>query len=302
MPEVLRIGTRGSPLALRQAEMVRDLLLRRGARCRLEVVPVRARGGVEGEAGAPAGKERFVAALRRSLLEGEVDLAVHSLKDVPLQFPPGISLVAFPACDDPREAFVSLKHRSLLELPPGGMVGTSSPRRVLQLALLRPDLQAVPLRGNVDTRLRKLEEGECDALILALAGLRRLGREGEVREVLPPDVFVPAPGQGIIAVEAREDDRRVVEMLSAVDDAEARTRAHAERSFCAALGADCDTATGVVAVRRGETLEMTAIHRFESSGRAVRGRIEGSPRHPEELGRALARRIVDSHRRGEVAR
>lgn len=292
MPEVLRIGTRKSPLALRQTEAVRDLLMKTGTHCRLEVVAVGSGVGGEGEGSADAGKERFVAALRRCLLEEEVDIAVHSLKDVPLHSPAGIGLVAFPLREDPREAFVSLGHRSLQELPPGSRIGTSSPRRAMQIALLRPDLRVVPLRGNVDTRLRKIEEGECDALILALAGLRRLGREEVVREVLPLDLFVPAPGQGIIAVEGRVDDGRVARLLSAVDDVEARTRALAERSFCAALGADCDTATGVVAVRRGETLEMTAVHRFECSGRTVRERMEGPARRPEELGRSLAERMI----------
>lgn len=298
MPEVLRIGTRGSPLALRQAETVRDLLLEKGVSCRLEVAPVVADGGSEGGVGAKAGKDRFVAALRRALLVGEVDMAVHSLKDVPLQLPVGINLVAFPVCEDPHEAFVSPRHRSFWELPPGARIGTSSPRRMLQIAILRPDLRVVPLRGNVGTRLRKLDEGECDALVLALAGLRRLGKEEVVREVLPLEVFVPAPGQGIIAVEAREGDDRVTGLLSAIDDPEARTRALAERSFCVALGADCDTATGVVAVCRGETLEMTAVHRFEASGRTVRERMDGPSRSPEKLGRELARMMKVSCQRG----
>ncbi len=286
--KVLRIGTRGSPLALRQTELVVERLRDKGVDRPLELVVVKTSGDLRKNPGLPAEKGGFARELQKSLVEGEVDLVVHSLKDVPLQSPPGITIASYPLQDDPREAFVSRLYRSLSDMPPGKTVGTSSPRRALQLALNRPDLKVRPLTGNVETRLKKMEEGECDALILALAGLKRLGMEREVTQVLPPDLFVPAPGQGIIAVEARKEDGRVLELLSTIDDFEIRTRALAERAFCEALGADCDTATGVLALRRGSLLELVAISYFEDSGRVVRKRLRGSPKRPRELGKALA--------------
>jgi hydroxymethylbilane synthase len=242
---LIRVGTRGSALALAQASWVAELL---GADSELvTVVTTGDRGADE------ADKSRWVSELERALLEDEIDVAVHSAKDVPAELPDGLELVAIPARADPRDAICGAP--SLQALPEGARVGTSSLRRAAQVRAARPDLDVIPVRGNVDTRLRKLAQGECDALVLALAGLQRLGRPGEATGVL--DGLVPAAGQGALAVEARPG-RLTDECLAVLQDPEATACVGAEREVVRAMGASCHTPVGVHGRLVDGTLELSA--------------------------------------------
>ncbi|MBE3590292.1 MAG: hydroxymethylbilane synthase [Firmicutes bacterium] len=243
----LRLGTRGSRLALRQAESVARLIAERLPGVRVELVPVRTTGdahrGPLTALGPTVGV--FVKELQEALLRGEIDLAVHSAKDLPTASPEGLVVAAYPLRADPRDALCG--GRSLAELPPGAAVGTSSPRRAAQLRAARPDLNIVPLRGNVDTRLERVAGGELDAAVLAAAGLERLGLADRIREMLDPDTVCPAPAQGALAVEARAGDEEALAVARALDDARVRRAVQAERSVLAALGGGCFLPLGALA-------------------------------------------------------
>jgi hydroxymethylbilane synthase len=269
----LRIGTRRSALALAQARLVAEAL---GGGELVEIVTA-------GDRGAPGGdKSRWVAELERALLEGDVDVAVHSAKDVPGELAEGLVIAAVPERADPRDALVGAA--SLDELAAGARVGTSSLRRTAQLRAARDDLEVVAMRGNVDTRLRKLADGEWDAIVLALAGLERLGRADAVGQLL--DDFVPAPGQGALALEAREDDAETREALGAIDHAASQSDLRAERAFSRTVGASCHTPVGAHA--RDGALE--AFAGLPDGSEWVRDRLEGED--PEALGRKVAERML----------
>jgi hydroxymethylbilane synthase len=238
-----------------------------------------------GDRGSPGGdKSRWVAELERALLAGEVDVAVHSAKDVPGELAEGLRIAAVPERADARDALLGAG--SVAELPEGARVGTSSLRRAAQLRAAREDVEVVALRGNVDTRLRKLAEGEWDAIVLAMAGLERLGRtEGAV--ALDPDEFVPAPGQGALAVEARADDRPVLDALAGLDDPPSHARLRAERALTRALGASCHTPVGAHATRDGELVGFVGL---PDGSTWVRDRAGGDD--PESLGRQVAERLL----------
>jgi hydroxymethylbilane synthase len=242
---LIRVGTRGSALALAQASWVAERL---GEQAELVTVLT---AGDRGE--SELDKSRWVSALERALLEDEIDVAVHSAKDVPAELPDGLELVAIPSRADARDAICG--PASLEELPPGSRVGTSSLRRTAQLRAIRPDLEVVPVRGNVDTRLRKLEQGECDALVLALAGLERLGRSKEARGVLYQ--LVPAPGQGALVLEA-VPGRLPAESLERLSDPGATTCVQAERAVVRALEASCHTPLGIHGRIIDRQLELSA--------------------------------------------
>jgi hydroxymethylbilane synthase len=270
----LRIGTRRSALALAQAQLVADAL---GGGELVEIVTA-------GDRGAPGGdKSRWVAELERALLDGDVDIAVHSAKDVPGELAEGLVIAAVPERADPRDALVGAE--SLEALPEGARVGTSSLRRMAQLRAAREDLEVISLRGNVDTRLRKLADGEVDALMLAAAGLVRLGRESEIGAALPCRVFVPAPGQGSLAVEARADDAAGV---AEIDHPPSHDRLRAERAFSAAIGATCHTPVGV---HRGRQGTMTGFAGLPDGSEWIRDTLPESD-DPEAQGRELAERML----------
>jgi hydroxymethylbilane synthase len=242
---VLRIGTRGSPLALAQARLVRDALTTAhgldDARVTLETIRTTGdmiRDRPLTEAG---GKGLFTKEIEEALVRGAVDLAVHSAKDMPTELPAGLVIAAVLPREDPRDVFISRKAATLRELPRGAVLGTASLRRQALVKHLRPDLSVVTFRGNVETRLRKLEEGAVDATLLALAGLKRLALDKQATAVLSVDEFLPAVGQGIIAIEARADDQRTRALLAAIDHAETATALAAERAFLAALDGSCRT-------------------------------------------------------------
>jgi len=274
----VRLGTRGSALALAQARLVADLL------GDAEIVPVE----TSGDRGSVGDKARFVKELEEALLAGEVDLAVHSAKDVPAVLPDGLVLVGVPDRADARDALCGVA--ALSELADGATVGTASVRRRSQLLASRPDLVVSELRGNVDTRLGRLAGDEFAAIVLACAGLARLGRfEGSPIAV---GEMTPAAGQGCIALEARSDDAVAAEAGAAVTDPEALVRLTAERALVTALDATCDTPMGALASLEGQTLSLSAYAGLPDGSRWVRDRFEGPASEPAALGASVGERLV----------
>ena len=244
----LRLGSRRSPMAVAQSGDVARLITERTGR-QVEIVGVTTLGDVSREHLTQIGGTGvFVSALRESLLRGEVDFAVHSLKDLPTGSAPGVTLAAVPARDDPRDALVGRDGAKLADLPAGARIGTGSPRRAAQLATLRGDIICVPIRGNANTRLGRVRDGQLDAVVLAYAGLARIGCTEMVTEIFEPDDMVPAPGQGALAVECRSEDTDLIGLLSAVDHPATRAAVTAERSLLAALEAGCSAPIGAYAV------------------------------------------------------
>jgi hydroxymethylbilane synthase len=243
----LRLGSRKSPMAVSQSGDVARLITERTGRA-VEIAGVSTLGDTSHQQLSQIGGTGvFVSGLRESLLRGEVDFAVHSLKDLPTADAPGITLVAIPPRDDPRDALVGRDGAKLADLPPGARIGTGSPRRAAQIALLRSDISCVPVRGNANTRLAKVYQGELDAVVLAYAGLARIGHTDLVSEVFEPDDMVPAPGQGALAVECRADDDALAALLAAVDHPATRAAVTAERCLLGALEAGCTAPVGAYA-------------------------------------------------------
>jgi hydroxymethylbilane synthase len=290
---VIRIGTRSSALALAQATSVATALRAQGHES--EIVPMRTEGDrlATARLAAVGGKGLFVREIEDALLAGSIDVAVHSLKDLPAELPDGLTLAAFPAREDPRDVMVTRRRGGIAGLPAGAIVGTSSPRRRALLLAARPDLAVEPLRGNVDTRLGKLETGACDGVVLAAAGLRRLGVTPPHAELLAVDAFVPAVGQGVLGLEARADDERVRASLAPLDDRATRACALAERAFLARLGASCVTPVAGHASIEGGTLVMRALVVSEDGQRILRQHGTALPTDAVGLGCRLADALLD---------
>jgi len=276
---VIRLATRGSALALAQARLVAGAL---SQEC--EIVPIT----TSGDRGRGDDKARFVKELEEALLAGEADLAVHSAKDVPARLPEGLAIVGVPERADARDALCGAS--SLAELPEGAVVGTSSLRRRAQLLALRSDLEVRDLRGNVDTRLRKLADGGYDALVLATAGLDRLDR-GDVGTPFAPDELVPAPGQGCLALEGRSGDEPAAEAAGSLTDRDTLICLTAERALVAALDASCRTPVGAHAALRDGRLAMSVFVGLPDGSAWVRDVLEGDPHEPGSLGREIAERV-----------
>jgi hydroxymethylbilane synthase len=275
---VIRVGTRGSALALAQARWVAERL-----DGETELVPIT----TSGDRGVGGDKARFTKEIEEALLAGSIDLAVHSAKDLPGELPAGLSIVGVPRRVDPLDALCGAP--SLDELAEGAAVGTASVRRRSQLLALRPDLRLRPLRGNVDTRLRRLAEGEFDAIVLARAGLVRLGRDSEGAALAE---LVPAPGQGCLALEARSDDGAAVEAAAALTDAAALTALTAERAVVAALDATCHTPVGAHAELVRDELRLTAYVGLPDGSHWIRDWLDGDPGDPAAVGEAVAGRLA----------
>jgi hydroxymethylbilane synthase len=286
---VIRIGSRGSALALWQAEHVRSRLEQLGHEVEVHVITTTGDRLLDRRLETVGGKGAFLKEIEDALQNGTVDLAVHSLKDVPVALPEGLRLTAILERADPRDALVSAGPK-LEELPPGARIGTTSLRRQSQVLALRPDLALVDLRGNVDTRLRKLRAGQFDAILLAMAGLRRLGRDDEATEVLDPDRFLPAPGQGAIALECRADDRVIQDAVAPLDHGPTATAVTAEREFLKALGGGCNVPLGAFARPAAEGLRLVAFVARVDGKSLVRGEQSGSD--PVALGHALAEALL----------
>lgn len=293
----LRIATRESPLALWQAEHVKARLEAVHPGLGVELVPMTTTGDqlLSGPLSQSGGKGLFVKELEAALLDGRADIAVHSMKDVPAQQPEGLSLAAFLEGEDPRDAFVSNHHDSLLSLPPGARLGTASLRRQVQARRLRPDLVIEVLRGNVGTRLRKLDEGRHDAILLACAGLMRLGLAERIRERLDPETFVPAIGQGIVGIECRRADFRTIDLLEPLHDPASGLRLAAERAFNARLGGACQAPVAGHATRLPDgRLRLVGLVGTPDGGTLLRDELTGAPEGAAALGEELAQRLLDA--------
>ncbi len=295
-PKPLRIGSRGSQLALWQANHVAALLRGRGHAVEIEIIhttgdkitdvalaQVGAKGGT--------GKGIFTKEIEEALTAGRVDLAVHSLKDLPTELPAGFELAAIPSREDPRDAFCSVGYCKMEDLAHGARVGTSSLRRQAQLKAMRPDLDVHPLRGNVDTRLRKLEAGEYDAIILATAGLNRLGKTDLLRQIISADVMCPAAGQGALAIEIRAGDAAMREKLCFLDDPAARAATTCERALLNRMGGGCQVPIGAFAeARLGGRLHLASIVADPDGSQILRDSRNGDD--PEDLGKAAAEDLL----------
>ena len=288
---VLRLGTRKSPMALTQSGHVARLITARTGR-QVELVEMTSFGDVT-KVHLPdiGGTGVFVSALRESLLHGDIDLAVHSLKDLPTAPLPGVLLAAVPAREDPRDALVARDGVKLADLPSGAMIGTGSPRRAAQLRVLRPDIRPVPVRGNAGTRLAKVTSGELDAVVLAYAGLARIGALEEVSEVFEPDAMIPAPGQGALAVECLDAAADLAALLAEVDDPGSRAAVTAERTVLAVLEAGCSAPLGAYAAGT-DVLQLTAAVIAEDGTAAVRASMSGPAVQAAGLGRAVAGELL----------
>jgi len=293
-PPALRIGSRGSPLALVQARAVQSRLAAAGLDAvRIEIKVIRTTGDAVrdrplAEAG---GKGLFTKEIEAALVAGEIDLAVHSAKDVPTALPPGLVLAGFLPREDPRDAFVSRKAKTLRELPPGAVIGTASPRRQALLKRLRPDAAVVTLRGNVETRLQKIEAGEIDATLLAVAGLKRLGLLSAATAILEPEEFLPAVGQGAIAIETRADDAKTRMLAAKVDDADTASALAAERAFLAVLDGSCRTPIGGHAKVSGEKISFRGVIVKPDGSAAFEVAREGRRREAAKLGADAGREL-----------
>jgi hydroxymethylbilane synthase len=280
----LRIGTRGSALAMAQSATVAEAL--GGA----ELIPIKTSGDEGGPEHGGGDKSRFVREIERALLDGEIDIAVHSAKDLPIDLPEGLELVGVPPRELPADVWVG-DATSLEQVPDGARVGTASLRRRSQLLALRPDLDVRPVRGNVDTRIRKLAAGEFDGIVLAAAGMRRLGRTEEIAFALGPRELTPAAGQGALALEARAGDRAAQAAAAAITNPLALIELTAERAVVRGMDADCDTPLGVCTVRAGEELGMIGYAGTPDGSRWVRENVLGDPGQPVAVAEALIDRL-----------
>jgi len=291
----VRVGTRGSALSLWQTRWVVERLEAVLAGRAFELVTVSTRGDeIAGPLDGVAEVGLFTSALERALVEGRVDLAVHSLKDLPVSVPGALPVAAVPLRDDPADAIVSRDGRRLADLPGGARVGTSSPRRTSLILSLRPDAVVSPLRGNVDSRVRQLDDGHFDAIVLAVAGLERLGMQDRVSERLDPRDFPPAPGQGALAVQVRPGDEEMSAAVRVLDDAEARATTWAERACLEALGGGCSRPIGVHASLAAGALSVVGVVGSLDGGRVVRAEAAGPVGEAERVGRAAAQALLDA--------
>jgi hydroxymethylbilane synthase len=297
----VRLGTRGSRLALVQTESVAAGLRARGAD--VEIVTIRTSGDQLANVALAdfGGKALFVKELEEALLDGRVDVAVHSLKDMPAALPAGLTLAAFPPREDPADALIGRDAGGLAALPAGARVGTSSLRRGVLLRRLRPDLRSEPIRGNVDTRLQKLADGQYDAVVMARAGLARLGVVPAGMTLLPVDRFPPAPGQGILGVEARAGEGRLLELLATLDHTETRLQAEAERAFLLRLGAGCHTPVAGLARLHGSDLSVTGLVASVDGATVLEAAVSGAPSAARALGEKLAEELLARGAAGVLA-
>jgi hydroxymethylbilane synthase len=291
----IRVGTRGSALALEQTRIFNAALTSAVPDIQIETVVMSTAGDVDKHTPLAilGGQGVFAKELEAALLNGTIDVAVHSAKDLTSELPDGLTLGAILNRADPRDVFLNTQGKRLTELPTGARVGTSSRRRVMELRQLRPDLQAVELRGNVDTRLRKLADGEVDAAIIAAAGLLRMGWQERISEYLPVEAFVPSPGQGALAVECRADDTATLALLAQVADRPVTIAVEAERAFLRAVGGGCQSPIGAHAVIEGDVLTMHAMLADEAMTVACFGSAGGGLNEAEAVARNLAERLRD---------
>jgi len=287
---LLRLGTRKSKLALWQANFVKEKLEALG--CKVEIVPITTTGDkiLDAPLAKIGGKGLFVKEIENALLAGEIDLAVHSLKDVPITIPEGLTLSAITEREEQYDVLISRNGYKLEELPSGAVVGTSSLRRQVQIKKRRRDLKVEILRGNVDTRLRKLKEGLYDAIVLAYAGVKRMGLSGEISQVL--EDFIPAVGQGSLAIETRAEDERVINFVKLLNHQESWLRAVCERAFLRELQGGCQVPIGAYAWIEGDRIKIKGFISDLEGERFLEGNEEGGLQEAEEVGKRLAQRLL----------
>jgi len=289
----IRLGSRGSALALWQAGFIRDEVERKTGG-KVEIVRIKTTGDMilDVPLARVGGKGLFVKEIEEALLQGRVDLAVHSMKDVPTDLPGPLEIVAVTKREDPRDAFLSRKVKRFEDLPKGARVGTSSLRRQTQLLALRPDLVILDNRGNLDTRIRKMEEGKFDAVILAAAGLRRLGWEHRITQILPEEISLPAIGQGALGIEIRKDDGKTREAVSFLDDRDTSIAVRAERGFLKRLEGGCQVPIAAHGRTKGDTVSLDGMVGSPDGSRIIRDNARGSAADAEAIGVALAERLL----------
>ncbi len=290
----LRLGTRASLLALSQAHWVKRRVEALDPEVVVTLVHIKTTGDkIDTPLFKVGGKGLFVKEIEEALIRKEVDFAVHSAKDLPAIIPEGLGLVAFPEREDPRDVLISQGGKKFEEIPPGGKVGTGSLRRKAQLLNLRPDLEVVPLRGNLDTRLKKLSALNLDGVILAAAGLRRLGWEDRITEWFDPERMIPAIGQGVLALEARQEDERVRKLLAPLDHVPTRVAVLGERAFLERLGGGCQVPVAGFARVAPAIFHLSGLVAGVDGKRVIRGRVEGPPERNTDLGRGLAEELLE---------
>ncbi|KAA1156713.1 MULTISPECIES: hydroxymethylbilane synthase [Pseudoalteromonas] len=292
--KLVRIATRKSALALWQAEFVKAELERFHADVRVELVPMSTQGDIilDTPLAKIGGKGLFVKELEQAMLDGRADIAVHSMKDVPVEFPQGLALHTICEREDPRDAFVSNNFANLSELPQGAIVGTSSLRRQCQIKALRPDLDIRDLRGNVNTRLGKLDDGQYDAIILAAAGLIRLEMESRIADYIEPEVSLPANGQGAVGIECRIDDEVTKALLAPLEHTQTRIRVNAERSMNRYLEGGCQVPIGAYALVDGEQVHLRGLVGAVDGSEILRDEVTGHVNDAEKLGIELAKKLL----------
>jgi len=294
-PQIIRIATRHSPLAMWQANFVKAELLKYHPHLSVELLAMKTKGDkiLDTPLAKVGGKGLFVKELEVAMLEGRADIAVHSMKDVPVDFPDGLGLTVICEREDPRDAFVSNNYLSIQQLPAGAIVGTSSLRRQCQLRELRPDLVIKDLRGNVNTRLGKLDAGQYDAIILAAAGLLRLQMQQRIACYIEPEISLPAVGQGAVGIECRLDDVQTIALLKPLEDANTRVRVTAERAMNLALQGGCQVPIGSFAILEGEQLFLRGLVGSVDGKRIIRKEIRGHQKNAQQLGHTLAQQLLD---------
>ena len=288
----LRLGTRASRMAMWQSELVADKLRAAHAGLIVELVPITTAGDADQFSPLTSGEGVgwFTTAIQDALIRGDVDLAVHSYKDLPTKRPPGLTIAAIPVRGDPRDAFIGRTAKRLNQLAPGAIVGTSSPRRTAQLLGIRGDIDVRPIRGNVDTRIAKLDAGEYDAIVVAYAGLVRLGAEKRATSIFGYEEMLPSPAQGALAVECRTEDTATRDLIRPIDEPELRYAVTAERTFLAHLEAGCSFPAAAYAERFGSTLKLHAL--IAPEGRIFRSKMAGPLSTAAGLGRELAEELL----------
>lgn len=293
---ILRLGTRKSKLALTQSNWVKREIELRFPDVEVELVKVTTKGDkiLDVPLAKVGGKGLFVKEIEEALLDGRIDFAVHSLKDVPTELPKGLEVSVFPEREDPRDALISKSGAGLKGLPEGARVGTSSLRRMAQLRAVRPDLNIENLRGNLDTRLKKLDEGQYDAILLAVAGLNRMGLADRITEIIAPELILPAIGQGALGIEFRTGDEETRAILSALNHEETSVRVRAERAFLARLEGGCQVPIGAFATLDGDEIELEGFVADERGERVIRRKRRGKRSDPERVGDELGREILDA--------
>jgi len=290
---VIRLGSRGSKLALWQAEFIQSEVARRTGRP-VEIVRIKTTGDMilDVPLARVGGKGLFVKEIEEALLSGRIDLAVHSMKDVPTDLPAGLEIVAITRREDPRDAFLSARYKRFEDLPQGAKLGTSSLRRQTQLLAVRPDLKVESLRGNLDTRIRKMEQGQYEAIVLAAAGLRRLGWENKITHYIPESLSLPAIGQGALGIEIRSDDGATREAVSFLSDRDTAFAVRAERGFLKRLEGGCQVPIAAHGRTEGDAIVLDGLVGRPDGSRLVRGSRTGTVSDPEALGVGLAEDLL----------